>query len=72
MAWKRLSLLGWAIVLAVGMANDSAQAQYFSAGGGLTAPAALPAPVLNYGGFVPRPYGLGYGWGWTQWMQNPY
>jgi hypothetical protein len=40
----------------------------FTAAGGLTAPATLPAPVFNYGGYYP--YG-GLGWG-TQWMQNPY
>jgi hypothetical protein len=40
----------------------------FTGGGGVTAPAVVPAPVVGYGG------GGGLGWGgWgTQWMQNPY
>jgi hypothetical protein len=46
-----------------------AQAQ-FTGAGGVAAPATLPPPVFNYGGYGYGGYG-GYGWG-TQWMQNPY
>jgi hypothetical protein len=41
----------------------------FTAVGGLAAPAVLPSPLFNYGGYFPGGYGLGWG---TQWMQNPY
>lgn len=47
-------------------------AAQFSAVGGITAPSVLPPPLFNYGGYARRGYGLGYGYGWTNWMQNPY
>jgi hypothetical protein len=64
-------LLGWFFVLAVGMTPTAATAQ-FVATSGLTAPAVLPSPLLNYGAFVPPALGMGFGFGWTNWMQNPY
>jgi hypothetical protein len=64
-SWVRLTLL---FVVAASLAAP-APAQ-FTGAGGVTAPAALPPPVFNYGGYG---YGGGGGYGWgTQWMQNPY
>ena len=64
-----ISLQRWTPLLVVLAASTALPARaQFTAAGGLTAPALLPAPVFNYGGY--GGYG-GYGWG-TQWMQNPY
>jgi hypothetical protein len=63
----RLSLL--VVILTTTFGAPPARAQ-ITANGGVTAPAALPAPSLNYGGYGSGvPPGYGYG---TQWMQNPY
>lgn len=59
------------VALSIGVAALPAQAQ-FSGVAGITAPAVIPRPVFNYRGYGYRPYGRGWGWGATQWMQNPY
>jgi hypothetical protein len=66
-SFSLIRLTPLAVLLAVALTASAAPAQ-FTAAGGVTAPAVIPPPVLNYGGGYP---GYGYGYG-TQWMQNPY
>ncbi|HEY7312862.1 MAG TPA: hypothetical protein VH643_26095 [Gemmataceae bacterium] len=59
------------VVVATAIASPPVHAQ-FTGAGGVTAPAVIPPPVINYGGFGAYG-GQGWGGGWgTQWMQNPY
>jgi hypothetical protein len=63
---KRSTCFGWTAPVLVLLVSLSPARAQFSAVGGVVAPAAVPPPVLTYGG-----YGVYGGYG-TQWMQNPY